>query len=116
MSRKSIRQKELLQFILDKGFIPKTSELAEAFKVSDRTIRRDFEEISGQISDVAVEDIHQMVLLRLRKRVPEMADKYLIELAEFFLAKKKEITGRVETEITLKSWDLGQVDAKGNRR
>jgi len=115
MGRKEIRQKHLLQVILDRGGIPSSKELATIFKVSERTIQYDLAEITETIPDVAVEDIRRILMLRLRKRVPEMKDRDLLKLAEFFLSKKTEVKGEVDATIVIKAWDLGKVDAKGVR-
>ena len=90
MARKEIRQRQLLTIILEEGCIPSSSDLARKLGVTDRTIRRDLEDIARLIPVTAVEDIEQRLMLRLRDRVPDMKDGDLIRLAEFFLAKKHE--------------------------
>ena len=90
MGRKEIRQKQLLQLVLERGGIPSTSELASAFNVSQRTIQNDLDEIIDLIPDMAVKDINRLLMLELNKRVPEMRDGDLIRLAGFFLSKKIE--------------------------
>ena len=105
MGRKEIRQKQLLQLILEQGFIPSSKELAAVLNVTDRTIRNDLDEISASIPDVAVDDIRRMLMLRLRKRVPEMKDGDLLKLAEFFLSKKTE--SKVESKSEVKV-DVGK--------
>jgi len=95
----------MLQLILEQGSIPPSKELAMRLNVTERTIRNDLEEISGKIPEVAIEDVRRMLMLRLRKRVPEMKDRDLLKLAEFFLSKKAEIKGKVEQQIVVKMWE-----------
>jgi len=90
MGRKEARQKQLMQIILDSGGIPATKYLAEQLGVTERTIQHDLNDILEQIPGAAVEDIHRMLMLRLRERLPEMTDVSLLKLAEFFLSKKTE--------------------------
>lgn len=105
MSRKEIRQKQILETILEKGYIPSSKELASILKVTERTIRNDLAEISEKIPNVAVEDIRRLLMLRIRQRVPEMKDSDLLKLAEFFLSKKTEVKGEVKSEVKL---DVGK--------
>jgi len=99
MGRKSVRQKRLLQIILDYGGIPPTPYLAKELKVSDRTIRNDLNDIDKLIPKVAIDDIEQKLMFRLRDRLPEMSDLNLIRLTGFFVAKKLET--KLETEGAL---------------
>ena len=99
MIRKTIRQRKLAAIILEKGFIPKTSELAEQLSVKIRTIERDLNELADLIPDTAIQDIKINLMLQLRDRVPTMKDGDLIRLAEFFLARKREtkLDSRIES-------------------
>ncbi len=105
MGRKEARQKQLMQIILDSGGIPATGFLAGELGVTERTIQNDLNDILEQIPGAAVEDIHRMLMLRLRDRLPEMTDVSLLKLAEFFLSKKSEVradvSGGLEWKITV---------------
>ena len=99
MGRKEIRQKQLIQIILDHGGIPATGLLAAELGVTERTIQNDLNDIKKLVPAAAVEDIERMLMIRLRERLPEMTDVSLLKLAEFFLSKKSE--ARVETRGTM---------------
>ena len=101
VGRKEIRQKQLLQLILERGGVPPTAKLAEVFEVTQRTIQNDLNDIEALIPRAAVDDIHKLLVLRLRQRVPEMEDRDLLKLAEFFLSKKSEQTVRTESTHTI---------------
>jgi len=105
LGKKEIRLKNLKKAILDLGYIPNPAELSQTLKVSTRTVERDLEEISEQIPEIAVDDIKRTLMLRLRKRVPEMKDQDLIRLAEFFLSKKTEVKGDFQSNVTIECWD-----------
>ena len=100
MGRKEIRQKQILNIILELGYIPDTCLLAEKCNVSERTIQNDLEAITPSIPETAKQELHQIVMLQLRKRAPEMSDRDLIKLAEFFLIKMT--TTKVESKGELK--------------
>lgn len=97
MGRKKIRQKQLIQLILNEGRIPETSVLAKRFHVTQRTIQKDLNDVAGLIPDTAIEEIRRKLMFELNKRVSNMKEHNLIKLAEFFLAKKTE--ARVEAKV-----------------
>lgn len=98
MTRKEIRQKHLADIILKRGYIPKTGELAEILGVTERTIERDLKDLCDLIPDKALEEIKTGLMLKLRDRIPEMQDRDLIKLAEFFLAKRTRVDSKVESD------------------
>ena len=108
MGRKEIRQKQLIQIILDHGGIPATVFLAKELGVTERTIQNDLNDINALIPDAAVEDIRRMLMLRLRERLPEMSDVSLLKLAEFFLSRKTE--AKVEAKVDVDAVLMPAVD------
>jgi len=108
MRARQFRHKQILTYILELGYIPKESELSAKFNVSERTIRSDLEAILEKVPEVAVDDVRRMLMLRLRKRVPEMKDRDLLKLAEFFLSKKTEVKGHVDTTIIVEGWGFSE--------
>lgn len=103
MTRKEIRHKKMAAIILERGYIPKTGELAQALGVTECTVERDLRELSDLVPESALEEIKTSLMLRLRDRIPSMKDHNLIKLAEFFLAKKTAIAAAVAAQQQLQS-------------
>ena len=98
MVRKETRQKQILHIILDEGRIPPSREIAERLGgVTDRTIRRDLEEIADRIAPMVLEDIPRELFLTIRKRIPAMKEHNLIALMGYFVSKKLET--KIEADI-----------------
>lgn len=98
MVRKEIRQKQILNIILEEGRILPSREIAERLGgVTDRTIRRDLEEIADQIAPMVLEDIPRELFLTIRKKIPMMKEHNLIALMGYFVSKKTET--KVEADI-----------------
>lgn len=104
MGRKEIRQRQIINTIIERGGkVPSTPELAERFEVTERTIQNDLNDISNLIPDAVIDDIKNMLIFRLRERLPMFSDLNLLRLAEFFMSKKSESKHEVSgpTSITV---------------
>ena len=106
MGKKEIRQQKLMKVIAELGYIPRDlNRIADALHASVRTVQRDINEIRDMMPKVALDDIRDAVVLRIRHRVPDMKDSDLIRLAEFFIPKKRDYKVEGETEVLVKMWD-----------
>ena len=114
---KNVRQKKAERQLKIRELLPlgKTyQEIADVCGVTERTIRRDIKEWQDE---GGFEEwlLNEFFRLHGAKGEGDWKTRYRVVSRLLEKTLKQKIEAEVEGSITLKAWDLGKVDSKGNR-